>query len=74
MIRKSVVDQPLNKAFYTKWLQEVLLIPDGKAVLLEGVTLEEARTIRTAAWRFMKFHTKVEPDGNEGKFKIFIYR
>ena len=36
MITKSIVDAPLDKARYTKYLQEVLMIPTDKAVLLEG--------------------------------------
>lgn len=74
MIKKSVVDAPLVKEVYQKWLQEVLLLPKGKALLLEGLRLKEALRLKSAGWRFAKYRSKLEPDGKEGLVRLYLFR
>ena len=72
-ITKQVVDAPLDKSRYTKWLEEVLTLSEGKAICVCGMAMREALTLRTAAWRFGKFRTMLKPDGDQ-KTKLYVWR
>ena len=72
-ITKRIVDAPLDKSRYIKWLEEVLTLPEGKAVCVYGMTKRESLTLREAACRFGKFRTLLKPDGDQ-KTKLYVWR
>lgn len=74
MIRKSVIDAPLGKSFYRKWLQETLLLPEGKALLLEGFCFQDASRIAKAARYTKTLSANIKANGQDGLFQVTIYR